>query len=229
MNIANLRVQGDRHVKRRWPVQVNDLKSPSAKPGSKETPIQRTCHGAWGSEFTTRSGSHHFNVAAGGLGSNEMPSQEPCCKTRKNEFVARSTTHHFRVATANVRTLCDKGRSATVIDSGALSGRAALLEIEMARCGLDLVGIQEGRTQTDQVIEGAEYTMVVAGADPRGNYGTQLWVQRSLRAKVTGVPVSTPRLLIVWLRFETSGCELLCVVGHAPHHGRPREERSVLE
>ena len=67
--------------------------------------------------------------------------------------------------------------------------------------------------------------MVVAGADPRGNYGTQLWVRRSLRAKVTGIPVSTSRLLVAWLRFETSGSELMCVVGHAPHHGRPREER----
>ena len=119
--------------------------------------------------------------------------------------MARSASHHFRVATANVRTLCDREKSTAVTGSGALPGRAALLEIEMARCGLDLVGIQEGRTQTDQIIEGAEYTMVVAGADPRGNYGTQLWVRRSLRAKVTGVPVSTPRLLVVWLRFEISG------------------------
>ena len=103
--------------------------------------------------------------------------------------------------------------------------RAALLEIEMARCGLDVVGIQEGRTE---IIEGAEYTMVVAGADPRGNYGTQLWVRRSLRAKVTGIPVSTPTLFVAWLRFETSGSELMCVVGHAPHHGRPREERDQL-
>ena len=30
---------------------------------------------------------------------------------------------------------------------------------------------------------------------------------------------------MVWLRFEVSGSELTCVVGHAPHHGRPREER----
>ena len=106
--------------------------------------------------------------------------------------MARSAAHQFRVATANVRTLCDKGKSTVVTGSVALSGRAALLEIEMARCGLDLVGIQEGRTQTDQIIEGANYTMVVAGADPRGNYGSQLWVRRSLRSKVTGVPVSHP-------------------------------------
>ena len=116
--------------------------------------------------------------------------------------MARSGPHHFRVAT-NLWTLCDKGKSTAVTGSGALSGRAALLEIEMARCVLDLVGIQEGRTQTNQSIEGAEYTMVVAGADPRGNYGTQLWVRRSLRAKVTGIPVSTPRLLVAWLRFES--------------------------
>ena len=107
------------------------------------------------------------------LGSNETPTQGPCRRARKNEFVARSGSHHFRVATANVRTLCDKGKSTAVTGSGASSGRAALLEIEMARCGLDLVGIQEGRTQTNQIIEGAEYTMVVAGADPKGNYGTQ--------------------------------------------------------
>ena len=94
----------------------------------------------------------------------------------------------------------------------------------MARCGLDL-GIQEGRTQTNQIIEGAEYSMVVAGADSRGNYGTQLWVRRTLREQVTGIPVSTPKLLVTWLRFETSGSELMCVVRHAPHHGRPREER----
>ena len=58
--------------------------------------------------------------------------------------------------------------------------------------------------------------MVVAGSDPKGNHGTQMWVRRT---------VSTPRLLVTWLRFETSGGELMCVVGHAPHHGRPREER----
>ena len=74
-----------------------------------------------------------------------------------------SGSHRFRVATACVRTLCDKGKSTAVTGSGALSGRAALLENEMARCGLDPVCIQEGRTQTDQIIEGAEYTMVVVG------------------------------------------------------------------
>ena len=135
-----------------------------------------------------------FESPWGELGSNETPTQGPFRRARKNEFVARSGSHHFCVATANVRTLCDKGKST-------------------ARCGLGLVGIQEGRTQTNQIIEGAEFTMVVAGADQRGNYGTQLWVRRTLRAEVTGIPVSTPRLLVTWLRFETSGSELMCVVG----------------
>ena len=232
VNIANLCVQRGRHEKRRWPVQVNEFKTPSAELGSKETPIQGPCHGARESEFMARSGSHHFSVAAGVLGPNETPFQGPCRRARKNEFVARSASHHFRVATANVRTLCDKGKSTAVTGSGALSGRAALLEIEMARCGL---GIQEGRTQTDQIIEGAEYTMVVAGADARANYGTQLWVRRSLRAKVTGVPVSTPRLLVAWLRFEMSGSELMCVVGHqslllrrTPRHCEEEGSVSIL-
>ena len=61
--------------------------------------------------------------------------------------------------------------------------------------------------------------------DTTGNCGTQLCVRRSLRAKVTGILVSTPRLLVAWLPFETSGGELMCVVGHAPHNGWPREER----
>ena len=148
---------------------------------------------------------NEFKTPSAELGSKETPIQVPCHGALESEFMARSGSHHFRVATANARTLCDKGKSTAVTGSGALSGRAALLEIEMARCGLDLVGIQEGRTQTDQILEGAEYTMVVAGADPSGNYGTQLWVRRSFRAKVTGVPVSTPRLLVAWLRFEMSG------------------------
>ena len=174
VGIANLCVQRGQHGKRRSPVQVNEFKTPSAELGSKETTIQVPRHGARENEFMARSGSHYFSVAAGVLGSNVTPFQGPCRRARKNEFVARSASHRFRVATAIVRTLCDKEKSTADTGSGALSGRAALLEIEMARCGL--VGIQECRTQTDQIIEGAEYTMVVAGADPRGNYGTQLWV-----------------------------------------------------
>ena len=174
VNAASRCEQRDRHVKRRWPVQVNECQAPSSNPGSKETTIQVMRHGAWRNEFTEGSGSYHFSVAEGMLGFNETPNEGPRRKARKNEFVARTASHHFRVATANVRTLCDKGKNTADTGSGALSGRAALLEIEMAKCGLDLVGIQEGRTQTDQVIEGVEYTMVVAGADTRGNYGTQL-------------------------------------------------------
>ena len=73
VNTANVCVQRGQQEKRRWPVQVNEFKTPSAELGSKETPTQGPCHGARESEFMARNGSHHFSVAAGVLGSNETP------------------------------------------------------------------------------------------------------------------------------------------------------------
>ena len=139
VNIANLCVQRGQHEKRHWPVQVNEFKTPSAELGSKETSIQRPCHGA-----------------------------------QKNEFVARSASHHFRVATANVRTLCDKGKSTAVTGSGSSVWLGSL------------AGDRNGEMRPG----------------PRGHPGgtDADGPRRSLRAKVTGIPVSTTRLLVAWLR-----------------------------
>ena len=122
----------------------------------------------------------------------------------------------FAVVTANVNTLCPKEYSACrqpdLLSKGrkaratcrlgiTTSGRSELLEKEFNEQNVAIVGIQEGRVQTDQVIDGKHYVMYVAGASKCGSHGCQIWVHRGLLAKALSVEVVSPRLVIVVLKW----------------------------
>ena len=57
--------------------------------------------------------------------------------------------------------------------------------------GIDIIGIQEGRTRVSQRISGIVYEMLVSPASDEGWYGTQIWVRRSTDFSIQSwVPVT---------------------------------------
>lgn len=125
----------------------------------------------------------------------------------------------FRVATYNVCTIAEK--------KGA-TGIQALLRAQFAAQKLDIIGLQETRATTTQVIKAADYTRYCVAATDNGSGGTEIWIAtqgalaKAIRHKHTVVLYQDPECLL--LRIQV-GTEPLCILSaHAPHSGRDRSD-----
>lgn len=124
------------------------------------------------------------------------------------------------VATGNVCTLGDgKNRIPTGIITSDLVGRTRIFEQQFDDCGIDIVGIQEGRTPENQIVLGAKYTRYISGANAAGSYGTQCWVRHSLKHSLLYIRPHCPRLLELTINIEGANAPLTCIVAHVPHSG----------
>ena len=85
----------------------------------------------------------------------------------------------LRVATANVNTLSPSDES---VDGPtlAVTGRILALQSQFAQCGLQMVGIQEGRMRTSALRMCPDYFCLVTPANASGCFGCELWVSTAI-------------------------------------------------
>ena len=88
-------------------------------------------------------------------------------------------TVSLRVATANVNTLSPSDKS---VDgpTQAVTGRILALQSQFAQCGLQMVGIQEGRMRTSALHMCPDYFCLVTPANASGCFGCELWVSAAI-------------------------------------------------
>ena len=130
-----------------------------------------------------------------------------------------TTMMHIRMATFNVCTLHEQ-------DGGI--GLTSLMRAQFAHQQLDIIGLQETRASTTQVIRSADYTRYISAADAGGHGGTEIWITnkgafaKTIRTKQTVVLHQDPERLIIRLQV---GAETICVIAaHAPHSGHGKEQ-----
>ena len=132
----------------------------------------------------------------------------------------------LRVATANVNSLSPSDES---VDGPtlAVTGRILALQSQFAQCGLQMVGIQEGRMRTSALRMCPDYFCLVTPANASGCFGCELWVstaipwngrcggtKRFFKPNDFQVMFADERMLGVAARWE--GYALDVVVAHAP-------------
>ena len=85
----------------------------------------------------------------------------------------------LRVATANVNTLSPSDES---VDGPtlAVTGRILALQSQFAQCGLQMVGIQEGRMRNSALRMCPDYFCLVTPANASGCFGCELWVSTAI-------------------------------------------------
>ena len=120
----------------------------------------------------------------------------------------------IRMATFNVCTLQDHDRG---------GGLIAFMRAQFAHQRLDIIGLQETRASTAQVLRSQDYTRYISAAATGGHGGTEIWITnkgqfaKALRTKHTVVLHQDPEILILRLQV---GAETICVTAaHAPHSG----------
>ena len=144
-------------------------------------------------------------------------------------------TFSLIVGTYNCQSLSENMIDGSV---GALqeAGKAALLRHQLDQQGVHFLGIQEARTPAGTVRSGT-HLRIASGCTKDRSLGTELWVSLTLpyiwdsqgrpteRFQVHNFTVikQTPRLLIVHHEHAALPCYI--VVAHAPHSGRPQNER----
>ena len=131
----------------------------------------------------------------------------------------------LRFAVANVCTLCPAETKRAIGGPGHVdAARILTIERSFDKAGYDIVGILESRLQGDVSADGEVYDMYSAGADAHGCCGSQLWVRRSLRARVTAVTPHSPRLLTGVISVGTA--VLGTIVAHSPHEFAPEASKN---
>eukprot|EP00959_Pyramimonas_sp_CCMP1952_P364956 7642220-Pyramimonas_sp.AAC.1 len=107
--------------------------------------------------------------------------------------------------------------------------KVALLEVQFSHAGIGLIGIQEGRSRSEQVRAGTFYTMYCAAAGAKGCYGTQLWVSYDVEFRLEAWAAPRSRIAIAAGTIAADeGRErvsLLAVAAHAPHSHDSPEHR----
>ena len=135
-----------------------------------------------------------------------------------------------KVATLNVLTL-KHHKAAAEEECAGLQGRDVLIMEQCHEHGLNIVGLQEARTSGPSSSSTSHYHVVRSGANPRGQYGCELWISTDLPftngtcrqsffkpADLTIVSTS-PRHILAAVRMKHFSMDV--VVAHAPHSGSP--------
>lgn len=91
-----------------------------------------------------------------------------------------------------------------------------LIEEAFNSANLDVVGVQEGRTPSDQRKSGVYYEMLIAGHQ-RGQYGSQVWVRRSPTTTIVSWRVISTRIVETIIIYDEIERLVAFVSAHAPH------------
>ena len=96
-------------------------------------------------------------------------------------------------------------------------------------CNIYVCGVHEGRYQADQTVSGLYYDIYACGRSELGQYGSQVWVRRSLGYVVTAVRAVSARVMIIVLRIPKKFKSKICVISaHAPHSGSTASEAQAF-
>ena len=142
-----------------------------------------------------------------------------------------AATHGIDVClvTANVRTLlpwqedCSYAKNSLCL----LRSKVEALEVQFEEHGFDIVGIQEGRSKTTAVINGAKYKMLTVAADEKGSYGNQLWIRYGLNATLLAWRDISNRLMYALLELPNQHV-VIALVLHAPHMGIDAKDKDAF-
>ena len=114
---------------------------------------------------------------------------------------APPTTRRMLIASFNTRSLVDEGSIMSVAQ-------------QLWDGGVDMCGVQEGRSREQRLIETDGFFIWASAADA-GNHGTELWLRKTVFAKKdVHILVSEPRVIMA--RVRASGRAFLAVATHAP-------------
>ena len=144
----------------------------------------------------------------------------------KRVYKRQDVQIHLSMATANVRTL-----------EGEIQGfhsKVSYLQEQFGTLAINVVGIQEARTQTTFAIKSGQYIRMASGAE-RGHFGVELWIARHIPLAYCGkkplfllpnhlvVLHRDPRRLFV--RAQCGFLDMIFIVIHAPQSGIHVDER----
>ena len=93
------------------------------------------------------------------------------------------------------------------------TGIYELLEEQFPHAGIEVIGIQEGRSKTTQQKDGHSYVMLTAAAYDDGASGVQIWVMRGIQVRIWNV--LTPRIMFAII--SKKGVDMGFICAHAPH------------
>ena len=127
-----------------------------------------------------------------------IPAKSPSsCRVRRKQQRQSCTRTSLTWATANVLTL--NPAEARHPKAGGLgqSARSSLLQAQFSKAGIDIVGVQEARTESSQRTA-ALFHVWSTGAAPGGHLGCELWISVSCGIAPTEVTVAhaDPRRLV---------------------------------
>ena len=126
------------------------------------------------------------------------------------------------IATANVLTFHPQEEAQDV--TWAPSARRAALARQIREVGVDILGIQEGRSRKDHFVVCEGYAVWISAATPGGSGGTELWISTNVCNHTQAiVSIRDPSRLVVTCNIHGHILDL-CVL-HAPSaHPPPRAE-----
>ena len=97
-----------------------------------------------------------------------------------------------------------------------MTGRVRILEKMFYAEQLDIVGIQEGRFQEQQVVDSRHYTIFAAAGSNRGCYGVQIWISNELDYKLVATRIYSTRIMAVCISIGAIDGVVVIVSAHAP-------------
>jgi len=153
-----------------------------------------------------------------------LPRPPKTSRTKRAEYAPGGLT--LRWASANVQTLLphQEDRSYAKNTMSLLRSKIALLETQFSENGLDVVGVQEGRSKASESKMGQYYRMLSAPQDQHGAHGVQIWVRKAAKLSVMRWNVVSTILMYVVLRLD-NGATVVLLSAHAPHSGASRNVR----
>lgn len=116
----------------------------------------------------------------------------------------------------------------TLSENKVGTGIAAFLRAQFSSQKVDVIGLQETRAQTTQVLRTDNFTRYISAADEHGSGGTEIWIAtqgplaRILQHKQTAVYYQDKQTIL--MRLIAGGEEFCVLAAHAPHSGRPKDE-----
>ena len=96
----------------------------------------------------------------------------------------------------------------------------------MSDSAVHVIGFQEARIPGNGWVQGPTFNMYRSSSDARGCDGSQLWIGRSLKAKVRATRANNPRLVTTVATISNVTCGF--VVAHSPCEDADYEDKRVF-
>ena len=131
------------------------------------------------------------------------------------------------VVTANTGTLRPgQIRCKRNLATDGLTPRAVEIDGVMSEAAVHVIGLQEARIPGSGWIRGPTFDMYRSSSDSRGCDGSQLWINRSLKARVKATRANHPRLVTTVA--SISDITFGFVVAHAPIEAADYEDKRTF-